>query len=226
VVVRFGRTTALDGLDLDARTGEITGLVGPNGAGKTTTLRLAAGLVRAREGEVLVGNLDPARRPTEARRRLGFLPDRPALPPHLSARELLRLRGALFALERELIEARIADLAGELGLDDLLDRWCRVLSHGQAQRVALASVLLSAPPLLLVDEPMTALDLEAQLAVRAALRHRAETGAAVVITTHTVDHVAALADRVVHIRRGRVVAERQGTRDSRELERWLLAVSS
>jgi ABC-2 type transport system ATP-binding protein len=89
--------------------------------------------------------------------------------------------------------------------------------------VALAAVLLPEPPLVLVDEPMTALDLDAQLRVREALKARASAGAAVVLTTHTVDHVAALADRVVHLDRGRVSAEREGTRDVRELEAWLLA---
>jgi ABC-2 type transport system ATP-binding protein len=213
---------AVRDLELEVLCGRITGLVGPNGAGKTTTLRLAAGLVRAHQGLVTVLGVDPGRRPTAARRSLGFLPDRPQLPAHLTPRELLRLRAALYDLSAARSTERTAALALELGIESLLDRWCRVLSHGQAQRVALASVLISEPRLLLVDEPMTALDLEAQMQVRSALRSRADAGSAVVITTHTVSHVAALADHVVHLRDGRVAGERDGTRDAEELERWLL----
>ncbi len=226
VVVRFGQTEALAGLDLVARRGQITGLVGPNGAGKTTTLRLAAGLVQAERGSVRVLGLDPARRPVAVRRKLGFLPDRPVLPAHLAGSELLRLRAALYGLTPATVADRLDALTEELDLEPLLTRWCRELSHGQAQRIALAAVLLPDPPLLLVDEPMTALDLEAQVRVRTALRARADRGTAVVITTHTVDHIAALADLVIHLRQGVVTAERAGTRDARELEAWLLGSSS
>jgi energy-coupling factor transporter ATP-binding protein EcfA2 len=129
-------------------------------------------------------------------------------------------------MSRQDAARRLDSLRQELGLDALLERWCRVLSHGQAQRVALAAVLIPSPALLLVDEPMTALDLEAQIRVREVLRRCADNGAAVVVTTHTVDHIAALADRVVHLRQGRVAGERAGTRDVRELEEWLLGFSS
>jgi len=222
VEVRFGRTVALARLDLEAASRRVTGLVGPNGAGKTTTLRLAAGLVRADAGTVRVLGLDPDRQATAVRQRIGFLPDRPQLPAHLTARELLGLRASLYGLSRRAIADRLDQVVEELALASLLDRWCRVLSHGQAQRVALAAVLLPQPELLLVDEPMTALDLEAQMRVRRVLGRRTEEGVATVITTHTVDHIAALADRVVHLREGRVAGEREGTRDARELEAWLL----
>ncbi len=226
IEVRYGSTVALNGLDLVVPGGLVTGLVGPNGAGKTTTLRLVAGLVPRTRGEVIVLGEDPGRNPTFVRRRLGLLPDRPTLPAHLTATELLHLRAALFGIGAEEASARIDALCTELGVEEIRSRWCHALSHGQAQRVALAAVLLPDPPLLLVDEPMTALDLAAQHAVRAALRRRAEAGAAVVVTTHTVAHVAALADRVVSLRGGRVQAERDGTRDAAELEAWLLALSS
>ncbi len=226
VEVRYGPTVALDGLDLTALGGAVTGLVGPNGAGKTTTLRLVAGLVPRARGRVEVLGRDPARHPTEVRRRLGLLPDRPTLPAHLTVEELLLLRAALYGIDRDDAAARLDAMCTELQVEEVRSRWCHALSHGQAQRVALAAVLLPEPPLLLVDEPMTALDLVAQHAVQAALRRRAAAGAAVVVTTHTVGHVAALADRVVSLRRGRVHAERDGTRDAAELEAWLLARSS
>ncbi len=226
VTVRFGATVALDAVDLEVASGAVTALVGPNGAGKTTALRLAAGLVRPAAGAVRVFGLDPVARPAGARRRLGLLPDRPALPPYLTVRELLELRGAAWGLSRAAVAGRRRRLAGELALEGLEDLRCGALSHGQAQRAALAAVLLPEPPLLLVDEPMTALDLAGQRLVAAALARRAARGCAVVLTTHTVSHVAALADRVVALSRGRVAAVRGGTDDARELESWLLACSS
>ncbi len=226
VVVRFGATHALDGLDLELGGGRITALVGPNGAGKTTTLRLLAGLVPRQRGEARVLGFDPWAHPVAVRRRLGLLPDRPVLPSHLSVLELVRLRAALYGLPRARLEAKVSAALRELAVDDLCRTWCGTLSHGQAQRVALAAVLVSDPDVLLVDEPMTALDLEAQVAVRSSLRRRADNGAAVVVTTHTVGHIAALADRIVRLGRGRVLGDRHGTRDVAELEEWMLASSS
>jgi len=220
--VHFGRTRALDGLTLAVNGGRVTGLVGPNGAGKTTSLRAAAGLVPLTAGRALVLGIDPALRPVAARRRIGFLPDRPTLPAHLSVDELLVLRAALYGMSRSEALEETQVLGRQIGISDLLSSWCGALSHGQAQRVALAAVLISRPPLILVDEPMTALDLESQRAVQAILSRRAAEGAAVVLTTHTVGHVAALADRVVHLDRGRIVSERAGTQDAAALEAWLL----
>jgi len=226
LTVRFGAVTALDGLNLEVLGGRITALVGPNGAGKTTTLRAAAGLVRLALGSVSVFGHDPAVAPVAARRRLGLLPDRPALPAELTVRELLSLRAALYRIRGDTVAEATAAVTGELGIGELLDRRTGSLSHGQAQRVALAAVLMPAPPLILVDEPMTALDLEAQTVVRDALVRRARRGTAVLMTTHTVGHVAAVAHRVLRMERGRVTAGRAGTHDVEELERWILAGSS
>jgi len=226
VTVRYGEVRALDRLSLEVQPGRITALVGPNGAGKTTALRLLAGLVPAGAGSVEVFGLDPWTSPVEVRRQLGFLPDRPALPSHLSADELLHLRLGLHGIRGERARSAMETLNRELGLGPLLPRWCSALSHGQAQRVALAAVLIHDPELILVDEPMTALDLEAQLLVRQALALRAARGAAVLITTHTVAHVAALAGHVVQLAEGRVRAERGGGDGVEELERWILGNSS
>jgi len=226
VTVRFGKVTALDGLDLEIRPGEITALVGPNGAGKTTALRVTAGLVRPAAGSVAVFGHDPMSEAVAARRRLGLLPDRPVLPAELTVRELLILRAALWSVRGEEVAEASEAVAKELGIRELLDRRAGTLSHGQAQRAALAAVLLPSPSLILVDEPMTALDLEAQAVVREVLLRCAGWGAAVLMTTHTVGHVAALAGRVLRMEAGRITAERPGTRDAEELEGWILTGSS
>ncbi len=224
--VCFGRTVALDGLDLEVRAGEVTALVGPNGAGKTTTLRAAAGLVRPAAGTIRVFGHDPVREAVTARRLLGLLPDRPGLPPELTVAELLRLCAVLYRLRGREAEGALAAVAEELEIVHLLHRRSGALSHGQAQRVALAAVLLPRPPLLMVDEPMSALDLAAQAVVRRALSARARSGAAVLMTTHTVGHVAALADRVLRLEHGRITAECAGNRNVEALERWILDGSS
>jgi len=223
VTVTFGPTVALNGLSYEVEPGQVTGLVGANGAGKTTSLRLMAGLARARSGLVQVAGLDPARQPVAVRKRIGLLPDRPVLPPHLTVREVIRLRAALYEVPRQQAERNTERLTEPLGLSGLFDRWCRTLSHGQAQRAALATVLVPAPPVILVDEPMTALDLSSQLKVRRLLRELADEGTTVLLTTHTVAHLAQLADRVLHLSEGRLRGDRPGTRDVDELEAWLLA---
>ena len=225
LTVRFGTTTALDRLDLEIHAGEVTALVGPNGAGKTTTLRAAAGLLRPKEGTIRVFDQDPVRHPTAARRLLALLPDHPALPPELTVLELLRLRTALYGHRRAPAGHALEQVCDELNVSHLLQRRCGALSHGQAQRTALAAILLPEPRLIMVDEPMTALDLEGQHVVRQALASRADQGAAVLMTTHTVAHVAELAHRVLRLLDGRISAERPGTREVQELERWILADS-
>lgn len=223
--VRFGTTIALDRLELKIHTGEVTALVGPNGAGKTTTLRAAAGLLRPNAGTIRIFDHDPIRHPTAARRLLALLPDHPALPPELTVLELLRLRMALYGLRHARADRALELVCEELKVTHLLPRRCGALSHGQAQRTALAAILLPEPRLIMVDEPMTALDLEGQHIVRQALARRADRGAAVLMTTHTVAHVAELAHRVLRLLDGRISAERPGTREVQELERWILADS-
>ncbi len=226
LTVRFGATTALDGLDLTVLPGRITALVGPNGAGKTTTLRVAAGLIRPATGTVRVFGEDPVRRPVAARRLLGLLPDRPALPPELTVGELLELRAALWGIRGPAAREAAKAVTEELGIRELLPRRGGTLSHGQAQRAAMATVLLPQTPLVLVDEPMTALDLEAQTLVRRVLTDRARRGTAILMTTHTVAHVAALAHTVLRMDRGRITGVREGVRDVEKLERWILDGSS
>lgn len=226
VTVRYGPVRALDHLSLEIHAGRITALVGPNGAGKTTTLRLAAGLAQPAHGSARVFGHDPISEPIAARSRLAFLPDRPTLPPHLTVQELVLLRAGLWGHDdTAAVVERSRRLLADLGISGFEHRRGQALSHGQAQRVALAAVLITQPDLLLVDEPMTALDLEAQVAVRSVLRLTADRGAAVVITTHTVAHVAALADEIVRIEHGGVTGRRAGVRDPQELERWLLEPS-
>ena len=197
---RYGAHVALDGVDLAVRAGECVALLGPNGAGKTTLIGLATGLLRVQDGRVAVGGEDPQRPAT--RRRLGVVQQDMGFPRTERVGELVR--GAAVRAGRP--AAAAAPVLAEVGITDLAGRRAATLSGGQQQRVALAMALVGAPDLLLLDEPTVGLDVVARRAFRADLARRRDAGTAILLTTHVVEEAAAVADRVVVLDRGRVVA--------------------
>jgi ABC-2 type transport system ATP-binding protein len=197
---RYGAHVALDGVDLAVRAGECVALLGPNGAGKTTLIGLATGLLRVQHGRVAVGGGDPRRPAT--RRRLGVVQQDTGFPRTERVGELVR--GAAVRAGRS--AAAAAPALAEVGITELAGRRAATLSGGQQQRVALAMALVGAPDLLLLDEPTTGLDVVARRAFRDDVARRRDAGTAVLLTTHVVEEAAAVADRVVVLHRGRVVA--------------------
>ncbi|MBN2798704.1 MAG: ABC transporter ATP-binding protein [Deltaproteobacteria bacterium] len=198
---RFGRVTAVERVDLAVDAGQFVGLIGHNGAGKSTLLRIITGLLRPTEGTVLVGGVDVATSPREARLRMGVVPEEPALYPYLSAREYLDF---------------VAEVRGVGGVEEALeltglgpdaDRLVREYSQGMRRKTALAAALLGAPGLLLLDESLNGLDPPSAARVKGALRQRVDQGATVILSTHVVETVQAVADRVVMLAHGRVVAD-------------------
>lgn len=203
---RYGRLLALRPLDLEIRSGELFALVGPNGAGKTTALGLLTGLLSPTTGRVLVGGLDVAVDPVGAKRRIGFVPDRPLLWPRWTPRESLRFVGAVFGMAGGMLERGIRAELSAFGLDDEADTRNEALSHGTRQRVALAQAFLHAPDVLVLDEPMVGLDPFAQRTLAARLRERAAAGAAIVFTTHQLANAAELATTAGLLVGGRLAA--------------------
>ena len=204
---RFGARMAVQGLHAQLEPGQVVGFLGPNGAGKTTTIKMIAGLLVPSSGQVLIDGIDAAREPERAKARLAYIPDRPYVPERLSARELLRYVAGLYGLEEGVVEERgMAELA-RFGLrgreDDLLGSY----SHGMRQRVLLAAALMRTPRVLLVDEPMVGLDPQGMRLVKRVLREVADTGAVVLMSTHTLDVVEEVCDRVLVMGRGRLVAD-------------------
>jgi ABC-2 type transport system ATP-binding protein len=197
---RYGAQVALDGVDLAVRAGECVALLGPNGAGKTTLIGLATGLLRVQHGRVAVGGEDPQRPAT--RRRLGVVQQDMGFPRTERVGELVR--GAAVRAGRP--AAAAAPVLAEVGITDLAGRRAATLSGGQQQRVALAMALVGAPDLLLLDEPTNGLDVVARRAFREDVARRRDAGTAILLTTHVVEEAAAVADRVVVLHRGRVVA--------------------
>jgi ABC-2 type transport system ATP-binding protein len=199
---RYGDQVALDGFDLTVEPGEITGLLGHNGAGKTTFVEVVTGLVRPDAGRVATAG------------RIGYAPQELALYPTLTVRENLRLFAALAGVRRQ---DAIVRLAEELRLTDSLDRPTGVLSGGQRRRTQAATALLGDPPLILLDEPTAGADPETRTALLAAVRARAQRGAAVVYTTHYLPELTELGATLAVAKGGRVIA--RGTRE--ELTRGL-----
>ncbi len=205
----FGARRVVDRISLEVRAGEVVGLLGPNGAGKTTTLRMLAGLLSPSEGRARVAGVDVASQPLEARRALGFLTASTGLYERLTPRELLTTFGALYGLTADDRKRRINALAGELELTAFLDQRCGTLSSGQKQRVSIARAVIHAPLVFVLDEPTATLDpLSAKAILDLVGRARAQ-GSAVLFSTHRMEEVEYLCDRLCFLREGKLVA--QGT---------------
>jgi ABC-2 type transport system ATP-binding protein len=204
---RFGHRVAVDTLHVTLRPGEVVGFLGPNGAGKTTTIKMIAGLLVPSTGRVLIDGIDNVVDPEDAKRRLAYIPDRPYVPERLSARELLRFIAGLYGLDDAIVDDLGMRELARFGLkgreDDLLGGY----SHGMRQRVLLASAFMRQPKVLLVDEPMVGLDPQGMRLVKRVLREAADAGAVVLMSTHTLDIVEEVCDRVLVMGRGRLLAD-------------------
>ena len=202
---------AVDDVGFIARDGEITGLLGPNGAGKTTTMRMLYTLMRPETGRVLVDGIDAAQDPDGVRRALGVLPDARGVYKRLTARENIRYFGELHGIPAAEIDRRTAQLAQALQMEDFLDRQTEGFSQGQRTKTAIARALVHDPKNVILDEPTNGLDVMTTRGLRAFLRQLRDEGRCVIFSSHIMQEVAALCDRIVVIAHGRVVAD--GTAD-------------
>ncbi len=209
---RYGDCRALDGFDLVVRPGEIAGLVGHNGAGKTTFVEVVTGLVKPDAGRVSIAGVDALRDPRAARKLLGVAPQEQALYNSATVRDNLRLFGSLAGLRRGGLQAAVGAVAEELRLTDVLGQRVGLLSGGQRRRTQAATAILGCPAVLLLDEPTAGADPETRAALLAAVRRRANAGAAVVYTTHYLPELADLGATLAVARCGRVIA--RGSQDS------------
>jgi sodium transport system ATP-binding protein len=206
---KSGMVKAVDGVSFSARDGEITGLLGPNGAGKTTTLRMLYTLMTPARGSIRVDDIDVAVDPTAARRRLGVLPDARGVYKRLTARENVAYFGRLHGMNDSAIAARSAVLIDALGMTDFADRPAEGYSQGQRTKTAIARALIHDPRNVILDEPTNGLDVMTTRALRGFLQRLRAEGRCVLFSSHIMQEVAALCDRIVVIAKGKVVA--QGT---------------
>jgi ABC-2 type transport system ATP-binding protein len=203
VTRRFDGTVALDDVSLEVHPGEIVALLGPNGAGKTTASRIIGGILAPSQGEVLVDGISVRKDANAVRARCGFVTDQPSLYERMPLRSYLAFFARLYDVAQP--NARAAELAKLLGLDDVLDRKLATFSRGMRQKVAIARALVHDPAVLLLDEPATALDPEMSQMLRAFIislraRHRA-----ILLTTHDLDEAQRIADRLVVLYKGKVL---------------------
>lgn len=201
--------TAVDNVSFAANDGEVTGLLGPNGAGKTTTLRMLSTLLTPDSGRAVIDGADLAREKASIRRSLGVLGDAKGLYWRLSPRENIAYFGRLHGLTASESAARAEALIGELGLTELADRPTKGFSQGERMKVAIARALVHNPQTVLLDEPTNGLDIMSTRSMRELIRGLKAQGKCVLFSSHIMQEVAALCDRIVIIAKGHVVF--QGT---------------
>ncbi|MGN6481308.1 ABC transporter ATP-binding protein [Luteibacter sp.] len=203
----FGDVKAVDGVSFTARDGEITGLLGPNGAGKTTTLRMLYTLMKPDAGQVLVDGIDPMQDPVAVRRQLGVLPDARGLYKRLTASENITYFGRLQGMTDAAIRVRREALIDALEMRDIATRRTEGFSQGQRVKTAIARALVHDPRNVLLDEPTNGLDVMATRAMRRFMHQLKAEGRCVLFSSHIMQEVAALCDRIVVIAHGTVVAD-------------------
>jgi sodium transport system ATP-binding protein len=201
-----GPVKAVDGVSFTAADGQITGLLGPNGAGKTTTMRMLYTLMRPDQGRIVVDGLDPAAAPDPVRRRLGVLPDARGVYKRLTARENIAYFGKLYGMDDAAIGKRADTLIDALGMQEFCDRRTEGFSQGQRTKTAIARALVHEPKNVILDEPTNGLDVMTTRGLREFLKRLRAEGHCVLFSSHIMQEVAALCDRIVVIAKGRVVA--------------------
>ena len=206
---RYGNFVAVDNIDLHVPKGSIFGFLGPNGAGKTTTLRIIAGIMRPTKGRITLGGDDVVDNPMAAKRRLGFIPDRPFVYEKLTGAEFLRFVAALYQQDGEIVERRIDELLDVFELTQWKNELVESYSHGMRQKLIISSALIHRPEVIVVDEPMVGLDPKAARLLKDIFRQFVDRGGTVLMSTHTLEVAEAMCQRIAIIQQGKMVA--QGT---------------
>jgi ABC-2 type transport system ATP-binding protein len=203
---RYGRFTAVNGIDLSVPSGELFGFLGPNGAGKTTTFRMIAGILRPTSGSVEVGGIDINQRPLEAKARLGFIPDRPFVYDKLTGAEFLRFTAALYGQQGRAVERRIDELLELFELARWKDELTESYSHGMRQKLIISGALVHRPEVIVVDEPMVGLDPKSARLLKDLFRQFVDRGGTVIMSTHTLEVAETMCDRIAIMQGGQLTA--------------------
>lgn len=206
VTKRYGTFTAVDGLSLEVREGELFAFLGPNGAGKTTTIKMVAGLLIPDAGSVSVCGHVMGRDGRQAKAQIAYVPDEPFLYEKLTGQEFLDFVAEMYGLSADFRRARLARLIERLEMGGFLDKLTEGYSHGMKQRTVLAAALLHEPKVLVIDEPMVGLDPKTVRTVKDLMAEMTRAGRTVFMSTHTLEVAEAVADRIGIIHRGRLVA--------------------
>jgi len=201
---RYGEKLAVDQVDFEVAAGEIVGILGPNGSGKTTTILMLLGLTEPTSGQATVAGFDPLRDPLEVKRRVGYLPDQIGFYENMSARENLAYTGRLAGLSRREIDERFLAALDRVGLGNVGHQRVTTYSQGMRQRLGLAEILMKRPSVAVLDEPTTALDPHSTQEFLDMIRGLKADGTAVLLSSHHLDQVQSVCDRVALFNRGRI----------------------
>lgn len=202
---RYGDTLAVSELDLEVKPGEILGFLGPNGAGKSTTVKVLTGLIRPDSGRASICGFDVVTQPLEVKKRLGYIPETPALYDSLSAKEYLELISCLYHLEPKAAAVRCRELLDLFGLGPNANQRLTEFSKGMRQKVVIAAGLIHRPDALILDEPLDGLDANTAMVVKELLKQLAAQGKTIMFSSHILDVVERMCTRIVIIDHGRFV---------------------
>ncbi len=203
---RFGNVVAVNRLNLSVSKGEIFGFIGPNGAGKTTTLRMMGGVLAPTEGSVVIDGLHMASEPEKAKKRIGFIPDRPFLYEKLTGMEFLRFTADLYEIKDDLFRKKSEEVLKKFLLYDWGDELIESYSHGMKQRLIISAAILHDPKVIVVDEPMVGLDPAGIKMVKGLIRDLAQKGTTLFMSTHTLAMAEDVCDRIGIIHKGVLIA--------------------
>jgi ABC-2 type transport system ATP-binding protein len=200
----YGTARVVDAIDLSIRRGEIFGLLGPNGAGKTTAILMMLGLTEISGGSVYVLGFNPVRQPLEVKRRVGYLPDAVGFYDHLTARENLTYTARLLDIPRRETDARIMEAMRSVDLADVADKRVATYSRGMRQRLGIAEIVMKKAEVAILDEPTSGLDPHATFELLEMIRRLKKAGVAVLLSSHLLDRVQSVCDRVALFNKGRI----------------------
>lgn len=203
----FTHVRAVDSLNLHIRRGEIFGLLGPGGSGKSTTVRLITGLLKPTYGRILIGGVDLAQQPRHAKWLIGYIPDQPFFYPRLCGREFIEFYARLYQIELQALNHTVEELSRLFRVSDILNDPIESYSQSAKQALSAMSALIRSPSLIVLDEPLPALDAHAALVLKELLKQRAVAGAAVFLATHSPAAIQDLCDRFGVIKSGRLIAQ-------------------
>ncbi len=199
---------AVDHIHLDVKKGDIFGFLGPNGAGKTTTIRMMAGVLKPTEGSIIIDEKDISQEPSEVKRVIGFIPDRPFLYEKLTGNEFLRFIARLYHLNHSSsLKKRLAELMDLFELDHWGDELIESYSHGMKQRLVMCSALLHDPKVLIVDEPMVGLDPKGARLVKDIFKAQASKGTTIFMSTHSLEVAQEVCEEIAIIQAGKIIAK-------------------
>ncbi|MGY3776165.1 ABC transporter ATP-binding protein [Helcococcus sueciensis] len=206
---KYDKKLAVNSISFEIRDGEILGFLGPNGSGKTTTLNMLVGLINSTSGSAEIDGINMLENSIEAKKKIAFLPDNPEIFEDMTGRKFVYFVSNIYDVSKEDRDKRLTELADMFGITDDLDTMISGYSHGMKQKIALISALIHDPEVLMLDEPMVGLDPQAAYNLKELMRERTQRGKSVFFSSHVMDVVEKIVDRIIIIKKGELIF--QGT---------------